>query len=31
VLETEYTDTGVAVKAACPAHIYGRIKEYVVN
>lgn len=31
VLSSEYTDTGVAVKAACPAHIYGRVKEYVVN
>ena len=30
VLETEYGESGIAVKAVCPAQVYGKLREYVV-
>jgi len=30
VLATEYGETGIAVKAVCPAQVYGKIREFVV-
>lgn len=30
VLQSEYTENGVAIKAICPANTYGKIREYVI-
>ncbi len=30
VLETEYRDSGVFVRAVCPAELYGKLREYVI-